>query len=466
MPIHKATHPHFDDHERDWRTVKRMMTGEGAAAELVQRYFEHEDHFAQRQEDADFTPRTRFLLGRLAGMLFERGDDVQRDAGPLSDVDFDEAGPKGEDYQVLLLELAETLLGYTEAVVVLNPLTGLHIQSPLTMPHWTAQEAVIKGSRISAGSVMEDGTRETTWTRYMPQGYEVYRQDPDDKDEAELIASGTWASEEAVGEDEAPPFFVDANGMPTAPILRIQMPWEAQVGLQIARKHRSIYRMTSRRDFALSAAMNGLIQLGVGDNDDLAGEIEHRLRSGIKVIPYDGDYGPHQGLEMPTAGVEVGNSVLNDKEKELGRIAYNEMEEGARTSGSATEAQIKHQGGAAAALSVIAETMADAEQRILRLMAQAKDFRQYAGPNPSPPEVGAEWPTDYSDVLSGEEQDLAGRIFGRSLPADVDTATEVLMEVYEEDGHTPDVADLRDRVEEKMGAQDRQGSAGGFGGGL
>jgi hypothetical protein len=456
MPIHQATHPHYDDYKDGWKTVRRMLTGEDAAAELVQRYFEHRDHFDQRQKDADFTPRTRFLLGRLAGMLFERAGDVQRDVEPLPGAALEDAGPKGEDYQVLLLELAQTLLGYNEAVVVLNPRTGLHVQTPLTAPHWTGQEAVIKGSRVQAGSVMEDGTREPTWTRYMPQGYEVYRQaENSDENEAERIDAGTWASESAVGAEEQPPYFVGPEGSPMAPVLRIEMPWEAQVGLQIAKKHRALFRLTSRRDFALSAAMNGLIQLGVGDNESLADEIEHRLKSGLKVVPYDSDYGPHQGLEMPTAGVEVGGSVLNDKEEELNRIAYNELEEAARTSGSATEAQIKHQGGAASALSVLAETMADAEQRILRLMAQAEDFRQYAGPAPSPPNVGAEWPTDYSDIVGPSEDDLAGRIFGQRLPADEETATKVLLETYEEEGYAPSEDALREEVRQVLdrGAQ-------------
>lgn len=442
MPIHQATHPRYDDHKKGWTTVRRMMTGQEVAAELVQRYFEHRDHFEQRQMDADFTPRTRFLLGRLAGMLFERAGDVQRDEGPIEEGRLEQAGPKGEDYQVLLLKLAQTLLGYNEAVVVLNPATGLHVQTPLTMPHWTREEAVIKGSRVEAGSVMEDGTRVATWTRYMPSGFEVYRKDTDVEGEAELVDSGTWAAE--AGEEA--PFFVDSEGRPTAPVLRLEMPWEAQVGLQIARKHRSIFRMTSRRDFALSAAMNGLIQLGVGDNESLADEIEHRLKSGLKVVPYDSDYGPHQGLEMPTSGVEAGSSVLEGKEKELNRIAYNELEEAARTSGSATEAQIKHQGGAASALSVVAETMADAEQRILRLLAQATNFREHAGPQPSSPGVSVEWPTDYSDVVGPSEDDLASRIFGRELPADAETATEVLMDVFREEGYEPAEDDLREEV--------------------
>jgi hypothetical protein len=442
MAIHDATHPTYDAHHRDWQLVQRMVTGEGAEHELVQRYFEHQEHYEQRQDDADFTPRTRFLTSRLAGMLFQRAEDVDRDLGPLSDDDLETAGPDGEDYTVLLLELAETLLQYNTAVVVLNPKRGLHITTPLSMPHWTSEEAVILGTRTQADDVFEDGTEETSWTRYMPDGWEVYVEE-DDKDQ--LVDQGTYAEDDA--------FFVDENGRPAAPVLRLQLPWKARVGLQIAKKHRSIYRMTSRRDFAVSAAMNGLIQLGVGDNTDLSDDIEHRLRHGMKVLPYDNDYGPHKGLSMPTDGAELGTQVLTEKQKELNRVAYNELEEGARTAQSATEAQIKHQGAAAAALSVVAETMADAEMRILRLMAQAADFRTFAGPQPTDPGVSASWPADYSDVVGAGEDDLARRIFGSRLPADVETASQIVVDQLRDEGYDPNEDEIRRRVE---GAFDRE----------
>jgi hypothetical protein len=90
--------------------------------------------------------------------------------------------------------------------------------------------------------------------------------------------------------------------------------------------------------------------------------------------------------------------------------------------------------------------MADAEQRLLRLLAQAENFREHAGPQPASPGVSVEWPTDYSDVVGPSEDDLASRIFGRELPADAETATEVLMDVFREEGYEPAEDDLREEV--------------------
>jgi len=463
MSIHTATHPDYDRHQSDWQIVRKMLTGDGAASELIKRFFEHEDHHDQRRKDADFTPRTRFLLSRLAGMLHQRYEDVQRDVGSATAVEerLPSAGPAGEDYAVLMLQLTTTLLAYNTAVVVLHPSRGLYIRPPLAMPHWTGREAVIKSTRTQAESVMEDGTEQETWVRYKPEGYEVYVEPDDDSgsEEAVLVDQGAWVSD--AGEEA--PFFVDDEGRPTAPVLRVEMPWEARVGLLVAKKHRAIFRMGSRRDMAASAAMNTIIQLGVGDSQDLSDQITQQLRKGFKTVPYDSDYGPHKGLEMPTAGVKVGASVLEEKTKDLNRVAYNELERGARTSGSATEAQIRHQGGAAAALSVVAQTMSDAEARILRLMAQAADFPRYAGPRPQDPGVSVQWPTDYSDVLGVGDTDLVGQIFGSmKLPADVDSATDAVMERLQDEGHDPDRGAVRDRVEQRLGNDDRQQSAQGF----
>jgi len=451
MAISDATHPTYRDGRTDWKMARRMLTGEEVEAELNQRYFEHSDHYDQRQEDSDFTPWSRYLMSRLAGMLFQRADDVDRDAGPLSDDDLETAGPKGEAYSVLLLQLAEKLLSYNTAVVVYNPAVGLHVHTPLAMRHWGVDGnglpfVTIQSSRVAPTGPKQKAESEMTYVVYRPQRYDTYVEGADGEgDERIESESGTWADVEG---EEAPFFVLDGQSVP--PVLRIDMPWEARLGYQVARKHRAIYRMTSRRDFSVSAAMNGLIQLGVGEDVEMEDIIKEDAKSGEKFLPYSSDMGEHKGLQLPTEGAQLGTEVLNAKKKDLTRIAYAEMEKGARSATSATEAMIKERGAAAAALSVVAETMSDAEQRILSLMAQGSDFRSFAGPAPTDPGVSASWPTDYSDVVGGDEESLAKAIFGGRLPADEETATEVLMDTYEEEGYSPEESALREEVRSAM----------------
>jgi len=456
MGITSAQHDHYRTSKSDWRLVQRMLTGEGAKSELQQRFFEHDEHYTQRKRDADFTPLTRYLLGRLVGMLFQRADDVDRDLGPLSEDALETAGPQGEDYSVVLMQLGETLLAYNEAVVTLNPARGLEVAPPLVSPVWTDQEAVVVGRRLMGDTVMDDIRAVHTWTRYTPDGYEVYRKGDDGEDHDVLIEDGRWAENE---DGAADAFFVDGSGQPMAPVLRIEMPWEAKLGLLLARKHRAIFEMESRRDFALSSAMNGLIQIGVGGDTDLSDAIEDKTKKGAKMIPYDKDMGEHKGLQMPTKGVELGMAVLDGKRETLYEVAYNALEEAARQ--SATEAMIKHQGGAGAALSVFAETMADAESRILHLWNQAADFR-LAGPSPTSIDASVTWPTDYSDIAG--EEDLVDRLFPGSLPADLETATQVVLDFLRGKGYDPDEASIQERVQQQLdrSTQAADAGAGGF----
>lgn len=397
--ITTATHAEYIARKADWQLIHAMTTGEGVSGHLNKRYFEAEAHFKDRKASADFTPLTRYLISRLVGILFQREQEVERDAGNLSEEDLGTAGPRGEHYRVQLMELADTLIAYDTAYVIMNPRRGLEIASPLHVPNWTGQEIVVRGTRTTGSSVFSDVEQIDTWTRYMPAGYEVYRQvkGDDGKAQDELIESGLWAETED-GEENAyfvRPTWSKAAGEPMPPVIRIDMPWEARFGLLLAKKHRAIYEMESRRDFAASAAMNGLVQIGVGDNSDLADQITKKAKRGAKMLPYNKDYGEHKGLEIPTSGAELGSQIIEDKTKALRKVAYDTLEQAARQ--SATEAVIQHQGGAAAALSIVAETLSDAEMRILHLWNQQKDLRN-AGPNPQPIDVRAEWPADYSQL--------------------------------------------------------------------
>jgi len=445
MAITQTEHPYYTRHRATWERTRRMLTGDGAAEALVQRYFEHDEHFRQRKKDADFTFTTWHLLTRLVGMLFQRADDIERDLGPIPDDAVERFGSDGEDYGVVMVEMALTLLTYNECWMVLRPGIGWSVATPLSVPAWDGESVVVMGSRTD-GDVMTGIEQQKTWTRYMPQGFKVYIRG---EDTDVLIESGTWA--------DAEPVFVDADGRPVPPVLRLAVPWSVPLGSLIARKHRSIFEMESRRDFAVAAAMNGIIQLGVGGDTDLSDAIEDKAKKGSMLWPYDKDLGEHKGLELPTAGAQLGTEILDRKREALVEVAFNALDTAARQ--SATEAQISHQGGAAAALSVLAETMADAEASILRLWAQALDFR-LAGPDPRPIDVSVTWPTDYSDVF--QASDLVSALFPSRVPVGVEAATAVVQEYLADHGVTADEEETRAAVQAQIDRQAQAADAGGF----
>jgi hypothetical protein len=454
--ITDAEHPHYTDRLPDWTLIERMTTGEDVQAVIQQRHFEDHDHYVERKRDADYTPYSRFLISRLTGMLFQRADDVSR-ISPLTEDDFEEAGPDGEDYLVQLMQLADLLLAYDEVYLIYNPRRGLEVVPPQRVPMWTDQEIVVVGQRVDTSTVFETPARIKTWTRLTPTGYEVYtRVKENGQARDQLIDDGLWG----VNEDVLPvegevPYFVDPAGRPTAPVVRVRLPGDARFGYLLARKHRSIFEMESRRDFAASAAMNGMLQVGVGDNDELAKRIRRKLIDGASVLPYNKAYGDHRGLSVPTDGIEQGTAILGQKLEEMKRIAHKALEEATRK--SATEAQIQHAGGAAAALSVLAITLADAEARILRIWAQARDMR-LAGPNPRPVQVSVEWPKDYHEIL--QTQELIDKVFPAGIPLDAETATQVVMDYLTQQGiNDADEDAIRERIQIQLDRNAQAASA-------
>jgi hypothetical protein len=446
--ITELKHPTFQSNRRTWLLIRRMLTGDGASKELNKRYFESTELFRERKRDADFTPYTRHMLSRLVGMLFQREDEVTRDA-PADDLD--SVGPSGEDYVVQLMTLAETLLAYDEAYVVLDPGEGLHVLSPLSVPVWDDTDVVVDSTQSTVDLDAGIATSYEVSSRYRPGSVEVYRQ----------FEVGGETTEKMVGQSDYWPtrdaFFVDTAGRPSAPVVHVEMPWSASFGELVARKHRSIYEMTSRRDFAASVSMNGLLQVGVGGDDELAQKIRDKIMSGAQTLPYHKDYGEHGGVVFPTDGAEHGTKILSQKLQELKRIAHNELEEATRK--SATEAQIQHSGGAAAALSVLAQTIEDAETAILPLVSQMQDYR-FAGPAASSFSVSASWPKDYSDIVSS--QHLIDKVFPAQIPLPAEDAAEVVVEYLQANGHDPDPQAIEERIQTQIDADAQAASASSF----
>lgn len=313
------------------------------------------------------------------------------------------------------------------------------------MPRWTEEEAVITGTRSSGDSVFEDEKTQKTWTRMTPRGFEVYvREETAGGHEQKRVDQGRWAVNED-GEENA--FFV-LGGQPTAPVLRIEMPWEARFGYQVAKMHRAIYRMESSLDFAAEGSLHGLLQIGTGSDSDLADTIEKALKKGKRHIPYDKEKGAHKPIALPTEGVKTTKELVERKEESMYEASFQTLREAAQQ--SATEVAVRQSIGPASALSVVASVMEDAEERLLRLLAQTKDMT-LAGPNPTDPGIEVSWPRDYSDVVAGREEDnLVDELFPRGVPADVETATDVVVEHLEEEGFSPDREAVRERVRQSI----------------
>jgi len=436
MPVTEATDAHYDRNLADWRLVSRMLTGDDARAVLKRGSFEARRAYNARKERADWKRYTADLVGRLVGELVSSAEQISRDT-EASEEYLSSVGAEQESWAVLVVDLAETLLGYDECWAILDPAQGLHIVPPQQVPRTTENAVVMKGTRAESadGTVFSDQEEQEAWTIYYPDRFEVYVESDQQGVAEELVDEGEYAEG----------FTFQREGEPTPPAVRISLPWKVSFGLSVARAHRALYRMKSKMDEALTNSLGGLLQIATGGDDTLKTQIEKALKDGAIAVPYDSDHGTHEPVNVGVEGLPHGADALERKRKEMYRTAYQSLEQ-ASTQMSATEADARHGSGPAAAMSVLAETMQSAEESILPIVAQAEDFRN-AGRDLDP-EV--DWPTDIGDNDDANEK-LAKAIFGRQrLPADVDTATDVVMGMYAEAGHDPDRDEIEEQVRSRM----------------
>jgi len=432
MPVTDATDAHYDRNLADWRLVSRMLTGDDAREVLKRGSFEARRAYNARKERADWKRYTADLIGRLVGELVSSAEQIGRDT-EASEEYLSSVGAEQESWDVLVIDLAETLLAYDECWAILDPAQGLRVVEPQQVPRTTDSAVVMKGTRAESadGTVFSDQEEQKAWTIYYPDRFEVYVESDQQGVAEELVDDGEYAEG----------FQFQKDGQPVPPAVHITLPWKVSFGLSVARAHRALYRMKSKMDEALTNSLGGLLQIATGGDDKLKTQIEKALKDGAIAVPYDSEHGTHEPVNVGVEGLPHGADALERKRKEMYRTAYQSLEQ-ASTQMSATEADARHGSGPAAAMSVLAETMQSAEGSILPIVAQAEDFRN--ADRELDPEV--DWPTDIGDNDDANEK-LAKAIFGRQrLPADVETATDVVMGMYAEAGHDPD----RDQIEEEV----------------
>lgn len=363
-----------------------MLSGELASSYLQRGSYEPTTAFEKRKALADFRPYTRDLVSRLSGRLWTKAGDVTRDV-PFDEGWYDSAGSEGESYETVLMRLTELLLAYDEVWVVLDPRTQrLEVVKPQYVPRWTSRAVIVKSEQSVTTDVTQMEEVRDVYTIYRPDAFEVVA--PADSGE-DVVDAGTY--------DADGRFFTDADGEPTPPALRFTLPFSTRYGLTVAKAHLSLYRMESRYDAAIGDALRGLLQLGVGDDEDMATRIRDAIRDGAIALPYSRELGEHRALSVGTDGLPFAQEALERKRRELYRVASSAEDKAGRQAQTATEAVLHDLDGSAAMMAVLATTMQSAEEDILSLVAQSLDARltQVADKG-----VSAEWPTDFSTVVT------------------------------------------------------------------
>jgi hypothetical protein len=348
------------------------------------------------------------------------------------------------------MRLADVLVAYDEAIVVMDPAQGLRVVEPQHVPRHTADAITVQGTRDdpSAG-IAEDQESVKAWTVYYDDRYEVWVRDTtEDEQEERLVESGRYY-------DEDPDWSFSAG----PPAVRVELPWSVSFGEAVARAHRSLYRLESKYDSALQNSLQGLLQIATGGDDAVKEQIERALKRGAIAIPYDKDHGEHQPVNVGTEGLSPAKEQLERKTRELRKTAYASLEEASQRM-TATEVDSRTRSGPVAALSQLAETVQSAEERVLQVVAEAEDARR--AQEDLEPDV--DWPTDYSHAFDDSDEGLVKDLFGAlDLPVDVDTAAQAVAARVKSAGIDPNEDAIREEIRRK---RDREAQAESATGGL
>ncbi|MCS4087295.1 hypothetical protein GGQ10_002121 [Salinibacter ruber] len=389
MSLKEATNQHYDEHADDFRLARDFYSTDDTGRYLTQGKYEADGAYQARRRSAHAFPYSRQIIHRISDQILLRADEVERELGPIRGSYVEAAGPEEESHNLQMKTLSDYLLLFGEAWLQVRP-TGsgaeLRVLSPLTVPRWKDQQVLTLGQAAKPDvPLSEDEQVDTTYTVHTPRGFTTYmfRKNDSGDEERVQIESGTYAP---AGTEDA--FFVGAGGNPTPPLIRVQMPWETVLGVEIAQTHLQMYRLENQLDGRLHTALTSgqLVYNGLDEDGEQKVIHSHKKGKNLIFLPEDADVAP---MEVPTEAVGMAEERLANKEETLYETAYNTLKANTSDS-SATETVVKQQ-STAAALATLASTVESAEESVLRLVAQAQNIVDFGGPTPQDPGVSNDW---------------------------------------------------------------------------
>jgi len=381
--ITTATNASYDHHLAGWDLTYAFATGQGVQAHLIQGAYEQETRFHRRKALADYHPHTSSIASRLAGML--QAAEIVREAP----VDLSAIGRQGQSMATVAAEIAETIILYGAAVIVVEA-DGVTVRTPIQCPRWVDGQAYTVKSQMqtSAASLSRDEEMQKVWTVYRDDSFEIYSQTEDGQGKKRdvLEASGTWHP--------------DGVALTRPPVLRPTMHWPTALGLEVAKAHRTIYRMESRADAGeLEAAASTTMLAGVGDDEDFAEELRAAMDRGDGYLPYDKDLGEHKPFALDIEAAGQLRSTLESKEERLYDVLGQTMVDNVQR--TATESALSMAAGLGATLSQLADRMQSIEESVLQLYAEQQSTAQIGREQP----VAVTYPTSYNQQTVGQTVD-------------------------------------------------------------
>lgn len=370
-------HPEYKKMLPKWQLVQQAYTGEDLGTWLVMnRLGEAESSFAERKQLATFLPYTASVVDALVGVAFADEHEVERSWGPLGDPTAAgshayelsrDADGQGTNYDTFLRQATIDLLLYerTYVFVDMDEVTGLPRlrRIPATaVPNWIGSpttEAIIKEEADTRRSLMDEPRTAEQYLYVNPAGWARYQKGKEG--EPVLIEEGNYSDHRQ---------WMDRHGRPTAPLIRIDLPWKRYVAYTLAAVHKAIYNQQSDADHRLRNSSYAKLVLALDDDAYEAQRKELAKGSNLLQLPPD-NTAKHEYISPSTDAIDVAREGLKDKVQTFYATAFNLLNLEGQVQKTATEIVAERSTGLQAALSMISASIEDLDSACLYMMAQA-----------------------------------------------------------------------------------------------
>lgn len=335
--------------------------------------------YLSRVQNADYTNHMRRIIQTCVGMLSKTNDDRswQEDeeaegllnvpgvvVGENSPINVQEqmmknADGNGTGWMSKLDEIAEKILIYDKLYLIKDQTKDGHAKINIIQPHrvtnWERDEngdlsVVEVKNEKSVGGIGEEYEEVTEYIVYTKQGFQKFQKQVDG---TEMVPVGDFRPYEY--------YKTPSRDERRLPIVEINSDLD-RFGYELAQKTNRIFRMETLRDSRLYTSAGNKMKVDSGD--DAFREIEKSLQEGGELLQGDAEY-----INPSTDPVKISSETVEKKVEDLYTTFFLSYTDSASIR-TATEIRADYRKGIASILTMLQETLEDAENEMFDLIEQ------------------------------------------------------------------------------------------------
>lgn len=345
--------------------------------------------YAERAKIATYTPHFAFAVDSLAGQLFAKEDEAERECGDvLGDPEeegtimralWQDADGAGTNWLTLWKQFAARLIACREWYVLVEgaaPEGGngrTLLVDPRKVIDWievggVVTEAVLAETVEVRGSVFDEPKAVAEYVVYRLDGWARYRS-------ASGVPMGSNLASLGGGDpvlvDEGAYDYRSPSGQPVLPLRRISVPMQRDLGYVMARAASGLYNLQSTMDFRLWSACVNRLHIAIDPTVATPKEVADGMREGHNLIVTDAN-GSANYIHPSQEPAQASADILEKKVAAFYQTFFRGYADEGKQA-TATQVMQDAAAGVEAFLVLLAGAVDEGEAFALRMLEQAQD---------------------------------------------------------------------------------------------